>query len=141
MDSAHSQLEQQLQQIKKAKITAETDVDQTRRKQNEQDWLEEDSNQLTQEKRVLLDFLRSGWQGEEASGFHRYLEEQQHEDAPIECFHSSLKCETFYHKTAYKYAKSIVIQIVKDYIKYYNEERIQQKLGYQSPINFRKQAA
>ncbi|EPY2701212.1 ribonuclease P, partial [Listeria monocytogenes] len=67
MDSAHSQLEQQLQQIKKAKITAETDADQTRRKQNEQDWLEEDSNQLTQEKRVLLDFLRSGWQGEEAS--------------------------------------------------------------------------
>ncbi|EAF4148069.1 IS3 family transposase, partial [Listeria monocytogenes] len=26
-------------------------------------------------------------------------------------------------------------------IKYYNEKRIQQKLGYQSPINFRKQAA
>ncbi|EOV1668322.1 IS3 family transposase, partial [Listeria monocytogenes] len=24
---------------------------------------------------------------------------------------------------------------------YYNEKRIQQKLGYQSPINFRKQAA
>ncbi|APH75344.1 conserved hypothetical protein [Listeria monocytogenes] len=33
MDSAHRQLEQQLQQIKKAKIMAETDVDQTRRKQ------------------------------------------------------------------------------------------------------------
>ncbi|EAG5529734.1 ribonuclease P [Listeria monocytogenes] len=81
MDSAHSQLEQQIQQIKKAKITAESDVDQTRRNQNEQDWLEEDSNQLTQEKRVLLDFLRSGWQGEEASGFHRYLEEQQHEES------------------------------------------------------------
>ncbi|HAB8811430.1 TPA_asm: ribonuclease P [Listeria monocytogenes] len=77
MDSAHSQLEQQLQQIKKAKITAETDVDQTRRKQNEQDWIEEDSNRLAQEKRALLDFLRSGWQGEEASGFHRYLEAQQ----------------------------------------------------------------
>ncbi|MBC2184551.1 ribonuclease P, partial [Listeria sp. FSL L7-0233] len=55
--------------------------DQTRRKQNEQDWLEEDSHQLTQEKLVLLDFLRSGWQGEEASGFHRYLEEQQHEES------------------------------------------------------------
>ncbi|EAD3232958.1 ribonuclease P [Listeria monocytogenes] len=81
MDSAHSQLEQQLQQIKKAKITAETDVEQTRRKQNEQDWLEEDSDQLTQEKLVLLDFLRSGWQGEEASGFHRYLEERQHEES------------------------------------------------------------
>ncbi|EAD7580689.1 ribonuclease P [Listeria monocytogenes] len=81
MDSAHSQLEQQLQQIKKAKITAETNVDQTRRKQNEQDWLEEDSNQLTHEKLALLDFLRSGWQGEEASGFHRYLEEQQQEES------------------------------------------------------------
>ncbi len=52
MDSAHSQLEQQLQQIKKAKITAETNVDQTRRKQNEQDWLEEDSNRLEQEKQL-----------------------------------------------------------------------------------------
>ncbi|MBC1283720.1 ribonuclease P [Listeria welshimeri] len=81
MDSAHHQLEQQLQQIKKAKMTAETNVDQTRRKQNEQDWLEEDSHQLTQEKLVLLDFLRSGWQGEEASGFHRYLEAQQYEEA------------------------------------------------------------
>ncbi|MBC6149327.1 ribonuclease P [Listeria innocua] len=81
MNSAHSQLEQQLQQIKKAKITAETNVDQTKRKQNEQDWLEEDSNQLAQEKRMLLDFLRSGWQGEEASGFHQYLEEQQHEES------------------------------------------------------------
>ncbi|EAE0904847.1 ribonuclease P [Listeria monocytogenes] len=81
MDSAHRQLEQQLQQIKKAKIMAETDVDQTRRKQNEQDWLEEDSHQLTQEKLVLLDFLRSGWQGEEASGFHRFLEKQQHEES------------------------------------------------------------
>ncbi|MBT0134000.1 hypothetical protein G4229_09960 [Listeria seeligeri] len=26
-------------------------------------------------------------------------------------------------------------------MKYYNEKRIQQKLGYQSPVNFRKQAA
>lgn len=62
-------------------MTAETNVDQTRRKQNEQDWLEEDSHQLTQEKLVLLDFLRSGWQGEEASGFHHYLEAQQYEEA------------------------------------------------------------
>ncbi|EAF5658985.1 ribonuclease P [Listeria innocua] len=81
MNSAHSQLEQQLQQIKKAKITAETNVDQTKRKQNEQDWLEEDSNRLEQEKLALLDLLRSGWQGEEASGFHRYLEEQEHEES------------------------------------------------------------
>ncbi len=100
MDSAHSQLEQQLQQIKKAKITAETDADQTRRKQNEQDWLEEDSNQLTQEKRVLLDFLRSGWQGEEASGFHRYLEEQQHEES--QAWRRDLQDKSVAHATLLK---------------------------------------
>ncbi|MBC1713400.1 ribonuclease P [Listeria welshimeri] len=81
MDSAHHQLEQQLQQISQAHRTMETQLDQTKRKQAEQDWLEEDSHQLTQEKRALLDFLRSGWQGEEASGFHRYLEAQQYEEA------------------------------------------------------------
>ncbi|MBC1361664.1 ribonuclease P [Listeria welshimeri] len=81
MDSAHHQLEQQLQQISQAHQTMETQLDQTKRKQAEQEWLEEDSNRLAQEKRVLLDFLRSGWQGEEASGFHRYLEAQQYEEA------------------------------------------------------------
>ncbi|WP_271006726.1 ribonuclease P [Listeria seeligeri] len=80
MDATHSQIEQQLQQVKKAKITIETTIDQTRRKQNEHDWLEEDNHHLEQEKLALLDFLRSGWQGEEASGFHRYLEEKQHEE-------------------------------------------------------------
>ncbi len=59
----------------------ETQLDQTKRKQAEQEWLEEDSNRLAQEKRALLDFLRSGWQGEEASGFHCYLEAQQYEEA------------------------------------------------------------
>ncbi|MBC1727265.1 ribonuclease P [Listeria seeligeri] len=81
MDATHSQIEQSLQQVKKAKITIETTIDQTRRKQNEQDWLEEDNHHLEQEKLALLDFLRSGWQGEEASGFHRYLEEKQHEES------------------------------------------------------------
>nr|WP_227662728.1 ribonuclease P [Listeria seeligeri] len=63
-----------------AKTTIETNMDQSRRKLNEQDWLEEDNNHLEKEKLVLLDSLRSGWQGEEARGFHRYLEEQQHEE-------------------------------------------------------------
>ncbi|MBC1253068.1 ribonuclease P [Listeria welshimeri] len=81
MDSAHHQLEQQLQQISQAHRTMETQLDQMKRKQAEQEWLEEDSNRLAQEKRALLDFLRSGWQGEEASGFHRYLEAQQYEEA------------------------------------------------------------
>ncbi|MBF2460080.1 ribonuclease P [Listeria seeligeri] len=81
MDATHSQIEQQLQQARKEKITIETTIDQTRRKQNEQDWLEEDNYHLEQEKLALLDFLRSGWQGEEASGFHRYLEEKQREES------------------------------------------------------------
>lgn len=81
MDATHNQLEQELQQVKKAKITIETNLDQSRRKQNEQDWLEEDSNHFEQEKLELLDHLRIGWQGEEANGFHRYLEEQQHEES------------------------------------------------------------
>ncbi|WP_207578235.1 ribonuclease P [Listeria seeligeri] len=80
MDATHNQLEQELHQVKMAKTTIETNMDQSRRKLNEQDWLEEDNNHLEKEKLVLLDSLRSGWQGEEARGFHRYLEEQQHEE-------------------------------------------------------------
>ncbi|QPJ28024.1 ribonuclease P (plasmid) [Listeria seeligeri] len=81
MDATYSKLEQQLQQVKKATTTVEINIDQTRRKQNEQDWLEEDSKHFEQEKLELLDHLRIGWQGEEARGFHRYLEEQQHEES------------------------------------------------------------
>ncbi|EAF3114821.1 ribonuclease P [Listeria monocytogenes] len=81
MDSTHSQLEQQLQQVKKAQDVLQDNLGQTKRKQAEQEWLEEDSHQLEMEKQGLLDFLRSGWQGEEANGFHHYLEEQQHEEA------------------------------------------------------------
>ncbi|EAF5052172.1 ribonuclease P [Listeria monocytogenes] len=81
MDSTHSQLEQQLQQVKKVQDVLQDNLGQTKRKQAEQEWLEEDSYQLECEKQGLLDFLRSGWQGEEANGFHHYLEEQQHEEA------------------------------------------------------------
>lgn len=38
-------------------------------------------------------------------------------DAPIECFHSSLKCETFYLNIEQKYSTTIVIDIVTNYIK------------------------
>lgn len=81
MDSTHSQLEQQLQQVKKVQDVLQDNLGQTKRKQAEQEWLEEDSYQLECEKQGLLDFLRSGWQGEEANGFHHYLEEQQYEEA------------------------------------------------------------
>jgi len=45
------------------------------------------------------------------------------DNAPIESFHSSLKCEAFYIKDEVITSSSIVIQIVENYIKYYNEKR------------------
>lgn len=63
------------------------------------------------------------------------------DNACIECFHSSLKCEAFYPSTEHISSNTIVIDIVKNYIKNYNENRIQQKLGYLSPVQFREQAA
>ena len=56
----------------------------------------------------------------------------------IESFHSSLKCEDFYIKDEVITSSSIVIQIVENYIKYYNENRIQQKLDYLSPVEYRR---
>lgn len=81
MDETHSKLEQQLQQVQKEKTTAETHIDQTRIKENKQDWLEEDTKYFELEKRELLEYFRSGWQGEEANGFHHFLEDQQQEEA------------------------------------------------------------
>lgn len=63
------------------------------------------------------------------------------DNAPIESFHSSLKCETFYLNNELSSSNNIVIDIVEKYIDYYNKFRIQQKLGYFSPIDFRKLAA
>lgn len=59
------------------------------------------------------------------------------DNAPIESFHSSLKSETFYIQPELNSSNSIVSQTVIDYIKYYNENRIQEKLGYMSPIEYR----
>ncbi|MBC1484610.1 ribonuclease P [Listeria sp. FSL L7-1509] len=81
MDATYSKLEQHLQQVQKEKTTAETHIDQTRIKQNKQDWLEEDTKHFEQEKLELLEYLRTGWLGEEANGFHRFLEDQQQEEA------------------------------------------------------------
>ncbi|WP_048781683.1 IS3 family transposase, partial [Streptococcus sp. 263_SSPC] len=49
-----------------------------------------------------------------------------------------LKCEAFYIKDEVITSSSIVIQIVENYIKYYNENRIQQKLDYLSPVEYRR---
>lgn len=63
------------------------------------------------------------------------------DNACIESFHSSLKSETFYLDRLNSEPTSIVIQTVIDYINYYNNIRIQQKLGYQSPVEYRKSIA
>lgn len=58
------------------------------------------------------------------------------DNACIESFHASLKSETFYLDGLYNTPTSNVIQTVIDYIKYYNQYRIQQKLDYKSPIKY-----
>ena len=63
------------------------------------------------------------------------------DNAPIESFHSSLKCETFYINNELNSSNQIVIDIVENYIKNYNNNRIQQKLGYLSPRKYRELAA
>ena len=59
------------------------------------------------------------------------------DNAPIESFHASLKCETFELNPELKSSNEIVSQTVINYIKYYNEIRIQEKLGYMSPVEYR----
>jgi len=62
------------------------------------------------------------------------------DNAPIESFHSTLKSETFSIHPELGSSTSSVIETVQNFIKYYNEKRIQQKYGYLSPIDYRKQA-
>lgn len=62
------------------------------------------------------------------------------DNAPIESFHSVLKSETFYIYPELCSSTEIVSQTVVNFIKYYNETRIQARLGYLSPEEFRTQA-
>ena len=61
--------------------------------------------------------------------------------ACIEWFHSVLKSETFYLHKWRNLTKDSITEIVKNYIIFYNETRIQQKLNDQSPIEYRKLVA
>ncbi|MGE7934160.1 IS3 family transposase, partial [Viridibacillus arvi] len=60
------------------------------------------------------------------------------DNACIESFHSSLKSETFYLHNLRKTTTAIVEKIVREYITYYNNIRIQTKLNNQSPIQYRQ---
>jgi putative transposase len=58
------------------------------------------------------------------------------DNAVIESFHSNLKSEGFHYVKFNSISLEKVREQVGQYIKYYNEEHIQEKLGYQTPIEF-----
>ena len=63
------------------------------------------------------------------------------DNSPIETFHSTLKSETFYLEDIYRTTNARMINIVEEYITYYNNIRIQTKLNSQSPVQYRQLAA
>ena len=62
-------------------------------------------------------------------------------NAYIEWFHFVLKSETFYLHKWRNLTKDSITEIVKNYIIFYNETRIQQRLNDQSPVEYRKLVA
>ncbi|SBO17124.1 IS3 family transposase [Carnobacterium divergens] len=60
------------------------------------------------------------------------------DNAPIESFHSSLKSETFYINKEPIGSNNIVIDIVENYITFWNNKRVLTKLGHLSPVDYRK---
>lgn len=63
------------------------------------------------------------------------------DNAVIESFHSNIKSEEFQYVKYNSLSIQEVRNRVDQFMKPYNEERIQEKLGYQSPIEFRNMAA
>lgn len=59
----------------------------------------------------------------------------------IESFHSSLKSEEFQYVKFNSLRNADVVERIIAYLKYYNEEHIQEKLGYLTPLKFSVQAA
>ncbi|WP_391202224.1 IS3 family transposase [Psychrobacillus sp. L4] len=58
------------------------------------------------------------------------------DNAVIESYHSSLKTEEFYLTKFNSLSNICVIQRIDEYLHHYNEERIQEKLGYLTPKEF-----
>jgi transposase InsO family protein len=63
------------------------------------------------------------------------------DNAVIESFHSTLKSEEFYSQPREYLTNLIVVEKVKNFIRYYNQIRLQAKLNYLSPIEYREQVA
>lgn len=58
-----------------------------------------------------------------------------HDNSVMENFFGVLKQEIYYGKTYYSYGE--LKQAIEDYIKYYNEKRIKERLGWLSPVQYR----
>ena len=58
-----------------------------------------------------------------------------HDNSVMENFFGLLKQEIYYGKTYYSYGE--LRQAIEDYIKYYNEKRIKERLGWLSPVQYR----
>ena len=84
--------------------------------------------------------------GVKRSTFYRWKQECKNsqkrdeiaDNACIEWFHSVLKSETFSLHKWRNITGDSVTDIVKNYIIFYNETRIQQKLNDQSPVEYRE---
>nr|WP_268766629.1 integrase core domain-containing protein [Lysinibacillus macroides] len=63
------------------------------------------------------------------------------DNAVIESFHSNIKTEEFQRVKHHSLTNEETRLRVIKYMKEYNEERIQEKLGYLTPLEFGKQAA
>ncbi len=63
------------------------------------------------------------------------------DNAVIESFHSNLKSEEFQYVKFNSLSDYEVRERVNNYLTYYNEERIQEKLGYLTPIKYSVAAA
>ena len=61
------------------------------------------------------------------------------DNSPMENFFGILKQEIYYGNKFYSYEH--LKKTIEDFIKYYNEERIKEKLGYLSPVEYRKKNA
>lgn len=63
------------------------------------------------------------------------------DNAVIESFHACIKTEEFQYVKFNSLEMEEVMKRVETYMSYYNKERIQEKLGYLTPEQFRYQAA
>ena len=61
------------------------------------------------------------------------------DNSPMENFFGILKQEIYYGKKFYSYKE--LKETIEEYIEYYNKDRIKEKLGYLSPVEYREKNA